>query len=97
MSANQVPLGLKLLNSLDLRSCPHCGRANPSILLVNQVAFVKVAGHLSKEQIWGVYYCSSCGKLIVAASSNGGGSEVTEVYPVPKSVAEELPEKAKGF
>src|SRR5260221_14724222 len=56
-----------------------------------------IGGHLSKEQIWGVYYCSSCGKLIVAAPSNGGGSEVTEVYPVPKSVAEELPEKAKGF
>jgi hypothetical protein len=47
--------------------------------------------------MWGIYACSSCGKLVVATGEGGPSKQVTEVYPVPKSVAEEIPDKPKEF
>jgi hypothetical protein len=98
MPGNQVPQGLMLQNTLALESCPHCGIAHPYIGMQNQQGhWVQTFAHDGKRRMWAIYACSSCGKLVVATGDGGPGREVTEIYPVPKSVAEEIPEKPKEF
>jgi hypothetical protein len=97
MSGNQAPQGLMLQNVLALEYCPHCGIAKPYIAMPIQANWVRFAGHDGKERIWGVYGCSWCGRLIVAVGQAGPGSQVTEIYPVPESVAEEIPEKPREY
>ena len=97
MSGNQAPQGLMLQNVLALEYCPHYGIAKPSIAMPIQANWVRFAGHDGKERIWGVYGCSWCGRLIVAVGQAGPGSQVTEIYPVPKSVAEEIPQKPREY
>jgi hypothetical protein len=63
----------------------------------NQANWVKFGAHHGEERIWGVYGCTSCGKLIVAVGCAGPGSEVLEVYPAPKTVAQELTGESKRF
>jgi len=89
---------LNLNASLDLESCPHCGRAHPTITIPNnQPHWIRFRGHLGNEHIWGVYGCTTCGNLILAKGSGQAGSPVIGVYPAPKSVAEELPDEPKRF
>lgn len=100
MSGNQVPPGLRLLNSLRLDSCPHCGIAHPYIAMQNQQGhWLNTSSYDGIRRTWGIYACSTCGKLVVAtgAPNTSGGTEVTEIYPVPKSVAEEIPDEPKRF
>jgi len=97
MPENQIPAGLMLHNSLALESCPHCGIAHPYVGMPNQANWVQSVAHDGKMRMWGIYACSSCGKLVVATGDGGPGKQVTEVYPVPKSVAEEIPDKPKEF
>jgi hypothetical protein len=47
--------------------------------------------------MWGIYMCTTCGKLVVAFGVSGPGSQVSEIYPIPKYVAAEIPEKPKEF
>ena len=97
MPGYQIPTGLMLHNSLALESCPHCGIAHPYVGMPNQANWVQSIANDGKMRMWGVYACSSCGKLVVATGDGGPGKQVTEVYPVPKSVAEEIPDKPKEF
>lgn len=98
MPANQVPPGLLLRDSLPLDFCPHCGTARPFIGMPNQECWVSFTGPDGKPTLWGVYGCSSCGKLIVALGDNDKPeSPVKEIYPVPKSPLEEVPQKPKEF
>ena len=98
MSGNQVSPGLLLRNILPLDFCPHCGTARPFIGMPNQANWVPFAGHDGKRRLWGVYGCSSCGKLIVAVGDDDKPeTPVKEIYPVPKSPPEEVPQKPKEF
>lgn len=100
MAASQVFPGLKLHNSLALESCPHCGVVRPYVAMSNpypQGHWLETITPDGKRRAWGIYACSSCGKVVVATGDGGPNSQVTEVYPVPKSVAEEIPEEPKRF
>jgi hypothetical protein len=91
-------MSLNLNNSLALESCPHCGRAHPTITMPNQGNWIKFQGHHGNARMWGVYGCTSCGNLILArGSTEQAGSAVAAVYPAPKSVAKELPDDPKRF
>jgi Domain of unknown function (DUF4145) len=84
--------------SLDLDSCPHCGRAHPTITLPNnQPHWIRFKGALGNEHMWGVYACTTCGNLVLAKAIGQAASPVIAVYPAPKSVAEELPDEPKRF
>jgi hypothetical protein len=98
MPGNQIPPGLMLKNILVLESCPHCAIARPLISMPNQQGhWLQTYDRDGKGRMWGIYACSSCGKLVVATGDGGAGSQVSEIHPVPKSVSEEIPDKPKEF
>jgi hypothetical protein len=98
MAESQVPHGLKLLKSLTLESCPHCGIAHPYIGMPGQADFwMKTTAYDGKERSWAIYACSSCGRPVVATGEGGHGSQVTELYPLPKFAAEQIPERPREF
>jgi hypothetical protein len=98
MSQNEVPSGLQLHSVLMLESCPHCGIAHPNIAMTdrdlgNWLITVDFSGN---RQTWGIYACSTCGKVVVAQGEDVNG-DVVEIYPTPKSLPTEIPDEPRRF
>jgi hypothetical protein len=84
----------KLAQNLVISRCPHCGIDHPNLTL-NFPA--ETMDNVSRQhRFWGVYLCARCGSLVTAVSTEQGG-EVTEIYPAPQAVAEELPPMARSY
>ena len=80
---------------LPLERCPHCQVAKP--VLARQ-HMLDTQDHASKIlRHWHIYACTHCGGLVVAACIDGRGNQVSEHFPEGRSVADELPEKARHY
>jgi len=97
MAGNQSPQPVLLNNCLTLGFCPHCGRSNPSMVMPNQANWITTIACDGAQRMWEIYMCTTCGKLVVAFAISGPGSQVSEIYPIRKYVAAEIPEKLKEF
>ena len=87
-----------LSNQLILDSCPHCGRANPTLVLEQQFFQTKNHGGIN-ERWWGVYCCKTCGGIVSAwapkRDNNPSRLPIQEVCPSTPTISDEIPEKAR--
>lgn len=84
----------ELKPQLELERCPHCSIDRPNL---HQVTALETHNHAStNRRFWGVYKCSRCGGLVVAASVSQGGT-VSEVYPQVTDVDTAIPGKARAY
>jgi Domain of unknown function (DUF4145) len=65
----------------------------PNRDLGNWITTVDSSG---KRQTWGIYACSTCGKVVVAQGDDVN-EDVIEIYPTPKSVPTEIPDEPRRF
>ena len=87
----------KLEQQLELDSCPHCGRANPTLQKATE--FIETNNNLHNcPRWWGVYKCNSCGGLIVAyarkVNSDPKSISVEATYPQIPGIDDNIPNKA---
>lgn len=87
-----MPVQLKQLLQLD--RCPHCSVARPHLGVVSQAQTNDQNGRV---RFWRVYQCNSCSGLVTAASTAGFDQAVTEMYPQPQQVSDEIPEPARTY
>jgi hypothetical protein len=87
---------MKHSNQLVLERCPHCSVAQPHI---RRVWAEETSDFKSRnKRVWGTYVCGTCGGVVLAvAPSAQQGAEITNMWPAPQAVAEELPERAKAY
>jgi len=81
-------------SSLKLARCPHCAIANPYLHVEHKLQTVDATKRNVRK--WNIYFCSSCGGIIVGGCSNQD-IYVKEIFPVAKTVDSDLPEKAASF
>ncbi len=92
---------LCLSHQLDIDPCPHCGKANPTLVLRGEPIQTKTHDK-QNPRFWGVYACRSCGGLVIA-----GGKTVRdnapyatvfqEIYPSISAISDSIPEKPREF
>jgi hypothetical protein len=51
----------------------------------------------TNARTWVVYFCDNCGGAILAAGAGPMGSEISEMYPQPALVDENVPARAREF
>jgi Domain of unknown function (DUF4145) len=85
-----LPLG----NQLDLDRCPHCQIDRPNLHSVHHLETTNADGAM--KRIWRVYRCARCGGVTTAWGPAMNGP-VVEVFPEPKLVQAELPERAQTY
>jgi len=78
-----------------LERCPHCNVAKPTITRQWQGQFHDFAGR--NTRLWGVYYCSTCGSLILACSPQDDKRPISNMWPEPQEVDETVPSRARVF
>lgn len=90
----------KLENQLEIDSCPHCGRANPT-LQNHGDPFVTTTNARDNNRFWGIYVCRSCGGVVSASalkiSDFPTSSSVKEIYPSVAVIDESIPEKPREY
>lgn len=79
---------------LKLERCPHCGIAHPRIANLAHHETKSVTG--KNARLWGVYACATCGGAVMAVAPAQGG-EISELWPAPQTVADEIPPRAKEY
>jgi hypothetical protein len=83
-----------LTSQLELDRCPHCQVDKPSI---HQVWNCNTRNYDERNlRYWGIYCCSRCGGVILAASLDQKGF-VNELYPPSINVDETIPQKARTY
>lgn len=80
---------------LEISRCPHCNIARPRLTKKNTLTTTDHAGE--GKRYWAIYDCATCGGLVTTASLYGTDDYVTEMYPSPKQVAEELPPRTREY
>ncbi|WP_460149420.1 DUF4145 domain-containing protein [Pseudomonas sp. S3_E10] len=91
---------MKQGNSLPLPRCPHCNIAQPSL---NYGTSITTADDRQKNvRNWYMYTCSVCGGVTMATADvfdrrDGSMSDVLEVWPVPQTVHDSIPQRARTF
>ena len=87
-----------LSSQLKLDSCPHCGRANPTLVLIQQ-PFPTQNFDGTNERWWGNYRCNTCGSIVTAWAPKTGNTPTTHsiksIYPEAPIVSESIPDKAR--
>lgn len=81
---------------LELPRCPHCQVDKPSLPRLSGT--VDTSAHdKTNPRSWVVYRCTRCGGAILTASkgSTPVGATVTEQYPSGRSVADDIPNRAR--
>jgi hypothetical protein len=81
-------------NILELERCVHCGVDHPS--LPRAVNFETRDHAKTHHRIWHVYRCTRCGGAIHAGCKQNT-SIITEIYPEPISVDDEIPARPKEY
>ncbi len=91
---NRPQWRLELKPQLELERCPHCGIDRPNL---HQTTYLDTMDHAKNHRrFWGVYKCSRCGGLVLAASPQDNGV-VNEVYPQVADVDSAIPGKARAY
>ena len=81
---------------LDLKRCPHCGVDTPNLYKVQE--FDTHDHEQSNFRTWAIYTCKRCGGVVTtSAQKNDMHREIEELYPLPLTVNESIPEKAKTY
>ena len=81
-------------NQLDLQRCPHCQVDHPNLASHHHLESAAADG--GNKRHWRVYRCGRCGGIVIAAGPAMGGP-VIEVYPTPRLIDRELPERAHAY
>jgi DNA-directed RNA polymerase subunit RPC12/RpoP len=79
--------------NLELKRCPHCAVATPSLTAVHRFSSDASNGFQLK---WCVYVCSRCGRPVIGGCASDQRL-LTEIFPKPESISEDIPEKAGVF
>ncbi len=80
---------------LPLDRCPHCNVAKP---LLKRVWTAESVDHAGKnKRYWATYQCASCGGVVLAVSDRTREYPITNMWPAPQIVADEVPERAREF
>ena len=80
---------------LELPRCPYCNIDLPNLS--------RVWSHETKNsrslnlRHWNAHACRSCGGVVLTASTQGTGGEIVEIYPSPRLVADEIPDRARAY
>ncbi len=82
-------------NQLVLDRCPHCNIANPLLVLI--WAGTSVDHTNANQRFWSTYQCRTCGGVVLAVSPINQSHEITHIWPVPQTVADEVPARARDF
>jgi hypothetical protein len=80
----------------DVRRCPHCGIANPQMVMLWHSQNQIVGSDRAWEAYWwATYNCTTCGGVVLAKlySTNA----VVRLYPEPRTAHDDIPEPAKRF
>lgn len=80
---------------LELGRCPHCNVDNPSLHQLWAGDTTTFMGE--RRRFWGLYKCTRCGGLVLAASEQQPDVEVSEVYPSTTDVDESIPATARAY
>lgn len=80
--------------NLVIPRCPHCNVDSPNLFAVWQHETRSHSGENLRR--WKVYSCGRCGGFVTATASQFG-QPVTEIYPSPQQIDDDLPPKAKAF
>jgi len=87
-------------DQLILDSCPHCGRANPTLELASSLVETDSHDGIDKRW-WGFYCCKTCGGIVTAwaprVNDNPATLSIQEVCPSTPTINESIPEKAREF
>ena len=88
---------------LEMDSCPHCGKANPTLSLNG--SFLTTKDHKEQnDRWWGFYICNSCGGIVTASaprnppeSNRPHNKPITEIYPNIPKIDVSIPDKPREF
>jgi DNA-directed RNA polymerase subunit RPC12/RpoP len=84
----------------DVAQCPYCGIANPTLASLWQSAHHIPRATPGSIHRWGVYYCTSCGGVVLA-KGKGNAPEtnaiVEEIIPAPKTAHKISPSRLGRF
>jgi hypothetical protein len=91
----------RLSDQLILNSCPHCGRAKPTLVSAHQPKETQTYDKVNPRW-WGVYSCTTCGGMILAGGPSRGDHKpyettIQEIYPATQSIDESIPQKPREF
>jgi len=89
-----------LSTHLMLDSCPHCGRAKPTLVLACN--WIESKSHDGSDwRFWGIYSCTTCGGIVTAGGPTAGGDArdtlIFEIYPSIPTISDSIPEKPREF
>jgi hypothetical protein len=96
----------KLSEFLEITSCPHCGKPNPSLQQHNKckLCFLTTDHKSGNMRWWSIYFCRSCGGVVTAsapvaptASKNPLAAKITEIYPSTPTIDDSIPKKALDY
>ena len=83
-----------LQQNLNLDRCPHCSVNRP---FLSKLHNVDTQNHANQnKRTWCIYKCNNCGGVVLAAASTFG-QIASEIYPRPRSVDTDVPERAKEY
>lgn len=86
-----------LVQYLEIERCPHCGIDMPRCESKGNGSF-QSSDYLEENfKSWITYACSRCGGAILAGSIYGAGELITEMYPSPQKIDDEIPERARSY
>ncbi len=88
-----------LRDQLAIDSCPHCGRASPTLCRARDIFGTKNNMGVDKKW-WGVYACNSCGGVVTAMAYYYEGipdeeCQIVAIYPDIPIISDSIPEKSR--
>jgi len=89
---------------LEMDSCPHCGKAHPTLQRV-RYDWLSTKSHAGvDERWWGIYICNSCGGVVTASaprvppdSNKPHARPIKEIYPSTRTIDDSIPERPREF
>jgi hypothetical protein len=87
-------------NLTQLDNCPHCGVANPNLMMQWSSGHLVPRATPGPQQIWAAYACTSCGGVLLAKgvdNSNVANCEIVRLFPESKSAHIDIPDPARTF
>lgn len=98
----------KLFEFIEMSSCPHCGKTNPSLQWprksLDKDCFPTSSHDNDNQRWWGVYICRSCGGVVIASAPANPGNEsnphacaINEIYPSTPTIHDSIPKKALEY
>lgn len=88
-----------LHQQLQLDSCPHCGRANPTLNMV--MSIIETNNNIKNNpRWWGAYACKSCGGIVTAfapklLNSDPAQAHIRGIYPDISTISDSIPQKPR--